>query len=206
MAETQLQLPSTSTSLLAQVKEQDAQAWRRLTHIYGPCVYRWCRTAGMQPADAADIVQEVFQAIARRVVQFRPDGDGSFRAWLWAIYRSKLMDHYRDRKIEPPAPGGSALTEIIDGVAGRCESPPSDSSEEESARIVQRALMVIRGDFQEQAWQAFWRSAVLDERTRDIAQALAMTPAAVCMARARVLKRLRETLDGMGLGDDLESS
>jgi RNA polymerase sigma-70 factor (ECF subfamily) len=205
MAEATAQLPSTSTSLLAQVKGQDAQAWRRLTHIYGPCVYRWCRTAGMQPADAADIVQEVFQAIARRVVQFRHDGNDSFRAWLWTIYRSKLMDHYRDRKIEPPAPGGSALTEMIDGVADRDSPASGESSEEESARIVQRALSVIRGDFSEQAWQAFWRSAVHDERTRDIAQALSMTPAAVCMARARVLKRLRETLEGMGLGEDLES-
>jgi RNA polymerase sigma-70 factor (ECF subfamily) len=94
---------------------------------------------------------------------------------------------------------------MIDGGADRDGPASGDSSEEESARIVQRALSVIRGDFQEQAWQAFWRSAVLDERTRDIAKALSMTPAAVCMARARVLKRLRETLEGMGLGDEPES-
>jgi RNA polymerase sigma-70 factor (ECF subfamily) len=203
MAEATSQLPSTSTSLLAQVRGQDAQAWHRLTHIYGPSVYRWCRTAGVQPADAADIVQEVFQAVARGVSQFRHQGDDSFRAWLWTIYRSKLMDHYRRRKIEPAAAGGSELATMIDAGVGRHVPAFGEPSKEESARVVQRALAAIRGDFHDHVWQAFWRSAALGERTRDIAEELDMTSAAVCMARARVLLRLRETLAGMGiLGDD----
>lgn len=205
MPEAPALLPSTSTSLLARVKEQDSEAWRRLTQIYGPCVYRWCRTAGVQPADAADIVQEVFQAVARRIVQFRQSGDDAFRAWLWTIYRSKLMDHYRERKVEPPAHGDGKLATIVDAGAQRDEPSVRAPSDEEAVRIVRRALEVIRGDFQEHVWQAFWRSAALEERTRDIAKELAMTPAAVCMARARVLQRLRETLSGMGvLGDDAQ--
>ena len=40
----------------------DADAWRQFLRLYGPVVYGWCRHAGLQPADATDVGQEVFVA------------------------------------------------------------------------------------------------------------------------------------------------
>src|SRR5437867_2680850 len=74
---------STSLSLLARVRAHDQAAWERLVGLYGPLVYGWCLRAGLRKEDAADIGQEVFAAVARKIQSFRHDRQGdSFRGWL----------------------------------------------------------------------------------------------------------------------------
>jgi hypothetical protein len=43
----------TSSSLLADVRNGDAAAWIRLGRWIGPLILKWCRRAGLQPADNA---------------------------------------------------------------------------------------------------------------------------------------------------------
>jgi RNA polymerase sigma-70 factor (ECF subfamily) len=179
------------------VRRRDEQAWNRLTQIYGATVYRWCRRAGLQATDSADVVQEVFLAVAGGIDQFRADRAGdTFRGWLWTIFRSKLIDHFRRRKLQPNGLGQQSGPSPIDVLASLEESTISGDARDEAGLIVRRALAAIERDFTVPTWQAFWRSVVLDQRTSEIAAALQMTPGAVCMARSRVLRRLRETLDG----------
>ena len=49
---------STASSLLEQVRAGEPGAWQRIVHVYGPLVYGWARRAGLQAADAADVMQE----------------------------------------------------------------------------------------------------------------------------------------------------
>jgi hypothetical protein len=51
---------SISSSLLLRARAHDPEAWRRLVRVYGPLIYSWCRRAGLQAADAADVDQEVY--------------------------------------------------------------------------------------------------------------------------------------------------
>ncbi|MEX2175362.1 MAG: sigma-70 family RNA polymerase sigma factor [Pirellulaceae bacterium] len=196
---TQLDSPSTSASLLQQVRQRSESAWQRMTQIYGPAVYGWCRRAGLQSSDAADVTQNVFLAVATGIDRFDFDrADATFRGWLWTIFRSKLMDHYRQRKAEPAAVGQSSGPASVEA-AIELASEGGDSSvgdPSEMSLLVRRALRIIEQDFSPVTWQAFWRSAVDEEQTGDIAALLKLTPAAVCMARSRVLRRLRETLAG----------
>src|SRR3954471_13063205 len=70
---------SVSSSLLERLQMQDAEAWRRLVHLYYPLVCGWGRRAGLQAEDAADVAQEVFRALAGNVVRFqRAGGKNSF--------------------------------------------------------------------------------------------------------------------------------
>ena len=73
---------ATSLTLLARVKANDAQAWQRLSDIYGPFVYHWCRKSGFQAADAADIVQEVFYSVARRHFRLPEGANKRHIPWL----------------------------------------------------------------------------------------------------------------------------
>ena len=57
-----------------------------------------------------------------------------------------------------------------------------------------RALELIRGEFEERTWQAFWLTAVEDRAAGDVALELGMSPGAVRVAKSRVLRRLREEL------------
>jgi RNA polymerase sigma factor (sigma-70 family) len=98
---------ATSVSLLQRVKAQDGDAWRRLTELYGPTVYGWCRRAGLSPDDAADVGQEVFRAVVTAVDGFRRDQPGdSFRGWLCTITQNKIRDHWRRGAAVRTRPGG----------------------------------------------------------------------------------------------------
>src|SRR5947199_10678979 len=104
------ELPSsaTSRSLLQRARAADAGAWDRLVALYGPLVLHWCRRWGLREEDAADVFQEVFQAVAAHLAAFRRDRSGdTFRGWLRAITRNKVNDLFRRREREPAGAGGS---------------------------------------------------------------------------------------------------
>ena len=52
----------------------------------------------------------------------------------------------------------------------------------------------LKADFSDRVWQAFWRTAIDGVSAREVADELKMTPHAVRQAKARVLRRLRDTL------------
>jgi RNA polymerase sigma-70 factor (ECF subfamily) len=194
---------STSLSLLDRVKAADPEAWRRLVHLYGPLIYQWCRRCRLGAEDAADVSQEVFRTVAARVGDFRRDRPGdSFRGWLWTIARHKIGDHLRRREREPVAAGGSEAQRRLQ------EVPEQLSDEDEAADVgslVHRALDLVRGEFEERTWRAFWRVAVEGHAPRDVAADMGITPDAVRMAKSRVLRRLREELPDLE-GDWLQGS
>ena len=61
-----------------------------------------------------------------------------------------------------------------------------------------RALGLIREEFEERTWAAFWRTAVEGRAAKDVGAELSMTPGAVRVAKSRVLHRLREELGDLG--------
>jgi len=186
---------SISSTLLARVRAKRPEAWERLVELYGRSVYRWCRRGGLDPTDAADVVQEVFAAVASHVVDFRREKPSdSFTAWLAAIARNKINDHYRRRRGWACAAGGTAAHERLQQVPN-----PIDVSElDETNRLLsRRALWLIRAEFENRTWEAFWRTAVEDHLPAHVADDLGMSVAAVYKAKSRVLRRLRQELDGM---------
>jgi RNA polymerase sigma-70 factor (ECF subfamily) len=198
----QFQPPPTSSSLLEAVRNRDSDAWRRLVDIYGPTVYGWSRRAGLQSADAADVMQQVFVTVAAHIQQFHPDRtEGAFGGWLWTLFHSRLMDFFRDHQRQPRAVGDSEVKRLHDAMPEQFLLSDGLRRESDAAEQVQRALTVIQRDFAEASWQAFWRTAVEQQPTGQVALDLGMTPAAVCMARSRILRRLRETLAGLGVFD-----
>ena len=64
---------STSRSLLERAKACDPAAWQKISDVYNLLVYQWCRHAGLQSNDAADVSQEVFQSVAGAIGTFRKD-------------------------------------------------------------------------------------------------------------------------------------
>lgn len=188
---------STSSSLIARVRQRDPEAWRRLTLLYGPLVYRWVRQSGLQEADAADVVQEVFRAVADSIDGFRAGPDTSFRGWLWGVSRNKIRDHFRRSASSPTAAGGTDAYERLQQLSDASLDDLGQSEASLAARsLLHRGLDVIRGDFDERTWQAFWRLSAGNESAAEIGADLQMTPRAVRQAKYRVLRRLRSELEG----------
>ena len=192
------QPPSTGTSrsLLERVKADDAAAWDRLVTLYAPLVFAWCRRWDLQEQDTADIFQEVFQAVARHISSFRKSQPGdTFRGWLRAITRNKIHDHFRRLGREPGGVGGTdAQTRLAQLPAPSPAEEDGPSGDEAERGLFYRGLDLIRGDFEDRTWQAFWRTAVEGRSPRDVGADLGMSPGAVRVAKCRVLQRLREEL------------
>ena len=186
---------STSISLLNRIQVKEATAWDRFAEIYTPLVLSWVRTAGLQPADAADVVQEVFCMIATKIENFRKeDPDARFRAWLWGITRNVLRQYFRTHGKGPVAKGGSSAQHMIGNAPEFLDAEQAPSSPDEDKALTFRAMMTIKGDFEETTWQAFWLMTIEGKIATEVAQELGMTSNAVRQAKYRVLCRLREEI------------
>ena len=187
---------STSFGLLERVKTRDGEAWRHFVYLYGPWVYAWCRRSGVQRADAKDVAQEVFCAVATNLGAFRSVGGiSSFRGWLWGITRNKIADHFRRLGARPQAQGGTdaqlAMAQVPDQV-------PSDTHTESHPTghggLARRAIELARAGAEERTWRAFWRVVVDGQPAAEVAAEVGMTVKAVYEAKYRLLKRLREEM------------
>jgi RNA polymerase sigma-70 factor (ECF subfamily) len=178
--------------LIAGLRNQDRDAWSRLAQLYGPLVYSWCRRHRLDKEDAADVVQEVFRKVAGHIRDFDHGEGSSFRGWLWTITRNQIMDHFRGLKRHPRGVGGSSARQRIEEIPDQLEDlePPAAAA----GSLVRRALDMIRPDFSEPTWQAFWGVMMDDKPAAEVAAALGISVNAVYIAKSRVLRRLREVL------------
>jgi RNA polymerase sigma-70 factor (ECF subfamily) len=191
---------SISSSLLDRLREQDVEAWKRLTDLYGPLVYSWCRRAGLAPADSADVVQEVFIAVSRAIKSFRRDlPQSTFHGWIATITRNKIQDHFRRCATQPLAKGGSDVQQMLQSLAALDERSVSSEAPSAADRriLLSRAIELVRSEFEERTWRAFWLTTVESRLPVHAAEELGISLNSVYKARSRVLRRLREELQGL---------
>jgi RNA polymerase sigma-70 factor (ECF subfamily) len=166
-----------------------------LYKMYAPTIEDWCRRAGLSPEDSADVRQEVFRSVARGITTFRRDRPGdSFRGWLYATTRRRVVDYLRRAGSEPRAVGGTDAHARMAELPAE-EPPGSEAAVADAREVYRRSILLIQAEFEERTWRAFWRVAVDGRRAGDVAAELGMTPGAVYIAKSRVLKRLREEFE-----------
>ena len=193
-------LPSdlTSPSLLQRVKAWDEKGWQRLVDLYGPLIYTWCRRSSLSPEDSRDVLQEIFSSVATSIGDFRGGQHrGSFRAWLRGVTQHKIQDHFRRGYGLPQAAGGTAaqeeLLQVPDPPGPSIDADPPDMDDV----FWRRALELVRVEFEDQTWQAFWWVAVDGRSPAEVAGELGMTVHAVYKAKSRVLRRVRQELSDL---------
>jgi RNA polymerase sigma factor (sigma-70 family) len=183
--------PETRPSLLVRIRNaRDHVAWKEFVEIYAPIVHAYARTRGLQDADAADVVQEVFQTVASHAERFdyQPTR-GTFRGWLFQITLNKL------RRIAVKRTG-KAVGSGDTGVQERLAQIPADDevvwNEHHAWRLFIWAAERAKLDFRDSTWQAFWRTAVEHKPVEEVAQELQISKGAVHISRCRVIARIRE--------------
>jgi RNA polymerase sigma-70 factor (ECF subfamily) len=160
-------------------------------------VYHWCRRQGLQASDAEDVMQEVLLTVAAKVASFRREyPQDTFRGWLWTITRHKLGHWMRRQRAREKAAGGTDVQRRLLAVA--VPEDPSESSLAAGAAgvadLYQRALQLIRTEFEPRSWEAFRRLVFEEQRAADVAADLGMSRNAVYVTKSRILRRLREVL------------
>lgn len=178
---------ATSLSLLERAKEADQDAWRVIVDLYSPLVADWCRRFGLDADAAADVSQDAFLVVYRKLADFRKGPTGSFRGWLKSIARTKVMDRHRKDGRSPRA------DELAVEVAEPATVSAADDADTERKWLLRRALDMIRQDFRPQTWTSFWRVMIDEVPVSEVATEVGLSANAVSLAKARVLTRLKET-------------
>lgn len=191
---------ATRLSLISLAQAQDARAWNDLVRLYSPLVAFWCRKRALPESDINDTIQDVFFVVARSLGEFKfpssPENGGGFRAWLWSITRNKIIDAVRRNQRLPDARGGSSAARAVAAVPEIPELLDESDTDERSEYqlLLHRALELVRAEFQEKTFRAFWRSTVDGISADQVAEELGIGKATVRQHRARVLRRLRQQL------------
>lgn len=179
----------TPISLLERLKRPvDQSAWSRFVDLYSPLIYSWGRQVGLQDTDAADLVQDVFSVLVRKMPEFAYDEHGSFRGWLKAVTLNKWRENGRraSGRVGQPLPEAVATQE-------------SEAFWEVEYRqhLIGQALRVMQTDFEPKTWRACWALVVEGRPAAQVAEELGISVGTVYAAKCRVLARLRQELVGL---------
>jgi RNA polymerase sigma factor (sigma-70 family) len=185
----------TRASLLVRIRDAaDGSAWAQFVQLYTPLIYGFARKRGLQDADAADLTQDVLAAVSRAVRRLEYDpAKGTFRGWLFTAVRHRLR-HYLVQK--PHQPQGTGDSQALQHLAEQpAPEEKSDWEQDYEQRLFHWAADQVRPTVADSTWQAFWQTTLESRDPKEVAGELGMQVAAVYMAKSRVLKRLKETME-----------
>jgi RNA polymerase sigma-70 factor (ECF subfamily) len=186
--------PLTRPTLLLRLRDpRDREAWTTFVDVYGPLVYHRCRRKGLQDADAADVIQDLFARLVQAIRQFeyRP-AKGCFRGWLRQAIDHQIQHVFQQRAGAGRGWGGSAP----DGPPDPPARAETTAWEEEFTRhLFRTARARIRPHFEDRTWHAF--ELLWDQQLSPaaVAVALDMPIDLVYVAKHRVLKQLRQEVE-----------
>jgi RNA polymerase sigma-70 factor (ECF subfamily) len=185
-------MDTTPVSLLERLRQPDpGRAWDRFVELYTPLLLYWARKRGLQPQDAADLVQDVFTVLVQKLPEFTYDRRRSFRNWLRTVLVNKWRDRQR-RQTLPVTAGADALAEVAgpDDLEAFWEG-------EHRRHLLRRALELMQAEFTPATWKACWEFAAEGRPAAEVAAELGVSENAVYIAKSRVFRRLRQELDGL---------
>jgi RNA polymerase sigma factor (sigma-70 family) len=187
--------PKTRASLLLRLRDaRDEAAWSEFMAIYAPFVKRLARGRGLQDADADDLVQDVFRAVARAILRRAYDPDrGSFRGWLFRIARNLVVNFLVRQERHPRGSGDSRIMDLLEAVPSPAESAVFEA--EYQRQVLYWAANEVRAEFSRLTWKAFWEAGVEGRSAGAVARALGTTVGTIYHSKSRVMARLREKIE-----------
>ncbi len=140
---------------------QDQSSWQQFFDTYWKLIYGVGRKAGLNDAEAQDVVQETLASVAKHMPTFKYDpAIGSFKAWLLIKTRWCIIDQLRKRGPVvqfQPLPGDTTTTDpvakVIDPAAGQVLDALWEAEWEKN--LVEAAVAKVKPGHDPQKWQIF---------------------------------------------------
>jgi RNA polymerase sigma factor (sigma-70 family) len=189
--------PSTQASLLIRLRDHgDERAWAEFTEVYGPAVLQLARRRGLQDADAQDLVQDVFRAVAGAIHRYDPDPNrGSFRGWLSRISVNLIINLVTAQKRHPRGSGDTDMQRLLEEQPNVRDEESVLFEAEYRRGLLAWAAERVRGSFSEPVWQAFWQTGVEGRPVAEVADSLGMSVGTVYQYKSRVVVRIRREIE-----------
>lgn len=186
------------TLLLRLRNKADDRSWSEFVEIYAPMLFSYCLKRGIRREDAADLVQEVMQTVAKEMETFRYDRSrGTFRAWIHTLLRHAL---HRFLAKQERAPVTAARTAFL----RQLEATPDPRENLDWERDYERELLAwavgkAKPHFSVRIWELFEATALQGRAPAEVAAERGISKNAVSLAKFRVVEKLREiaaSIDG----------
>jgi RNA polymerase sigma-70 factor, ECF subfamily len=182
-------LPGTPVTLLQRIKEaRDTTAWDDLVRLLAPLIDFWVRRTVPDANDRADIAQDVFLELSKRLPAWEYDASRSFRAWLRTVTRSRCVDFFR-RRGRPDAE--YELSQVL------ADQAPDLVEQHEVRLLTRSALKLLRTQVRADVWDIFQQYVLDEEPAATVAQACGVEVNYVYLVRSRLLARLRGLLENI---------
>jgi RNA polymerase sigma-70 factor (ECF subfamily) len=171
-------------------------AWCDFTEIYHPLVHGFARQRGLQDADAQDLAQEVFRAVARAIERYDPDPAlGSFRGWLFRIANNLMINLLAAQRRHPRGTGDTSLQRLLEEQPAVGEEESALFEAEYRRRLLSWAADRVRSAFSDVIWQTFWLTGVEGRPAKEVADSLGMSIGTVYQYKSRVVARIRREIE-----------
>lgn len=186
----------TRASLILRLKNaEDVAAWDDFAAIYAPVIFRVATSRGFQAADAENLIQEVFLAVANSVANWlERDDRGRFRAWLLRIARNESIDMLTERATRPLGRDGSTADRVLANLPARDEFSSALDLEYERA-VFLWAAEEVRAVVNDQTWDAFWLTSIDGLSVTEVAERLKIRPGNVYVSRSRMMSRIKQLVE-----------
>jgi RNA polymerase sigma factor (sigma-70 family) len=191
----------TRPSLLVRVQNTaDQESWREFYDTYSHLVHRFAVQRGLTVAEAKDVVQETFIAVAKAIPRFQYEQSiGSFRSWLlhttqWRIYEQfqKRGRNGFDVSLNGTGSGGSGLMGKIPDESFAQQEELWDREWRES--LIEAALQRVKGHISAKHFQIFDLYVLKEWAVQKVARALNVSVAEVYLAKHRVGKQIKKEI------------
>jgi RNA polymerase sigma factor (sigma-70 family) len=182
----------TRASLLSRMRQgRDHDGWQVFFDTYWKLIYGTSIKAGLSDTEAEEAVQETVITVSKKLETYDP-GRGSFKHWLLAIARFRILDQFRRRKpVQQAWPVSPDEKDRKTATLDRLPDPKSLELEaiweqEWRRNLLHVAIERIKGRVNEKHYQIFYLTRIKEISTTEVARALRVNLAQVYLARSRV--------------------
>jgi RNA polymerase sigma-70 factor (ECF subfamily) len=191
----------TRESLLSRLKDwNDRDSWKEFFETYWKLIYRTALQAGLNDAEAQDVVQETVLSVAKVMPDFKYQAaTGSFKHWLLKLTGWRIADQLRKRRpgtaseqrgAEDPV-GTTTLERIPDPVGSELNSV---WDEEWEKNLMEGALERVKRQVDARQYQMFDFYVLQRWPVRKVAHTLRVSSGRVYMAKHRISALIKKEI------------
>jgi RNA polymerase sigma factor (sigma-70 family) len=169
----------------------DNEAWREFVEHYGSRIFRWCRSRGLQEADAEDLTQDLLVKLVVQMKTFEYDPTKSYHAWLKTITNNALIDSFKK---------SGRAQEVMDNVAAR-KGLLQELQPQFDRELLDEAMARVELRVERTTWEAFRLTGIEGLSAGEAAKQLRVPESRIRVYKGRVAKLIREEvlkLEGPG--------
>ena len=191
----------TRTTMVLGLRDlEDQKVWNRFFESYWKLIYHSARKAGLDDADAQEVVQETVITITKKIGGFDYDRNkGSFKGWLMQTTKWKIADQFR--KINRTKSRESdAMSEIIEELPDELANVDTFWKDNWQKELFDAAIEKTRDEVNPLYFQIYNRLVVKEIKAKDVARELAVPVSQVYLAKHRVTEAIKKSVEEMNDG------